>query len=294
MKTALLGTGLLGSAIAQRLHQQGRPLLVWNRSPERAEPLKQQGIFVADSASEAITNTKTCLLLLSDAAAIEQVMFRDPAIGSLQGKTLIQMGTIAPDESRYLAGLTQQQGGQYLEAPVLGSLPEARAGTLIVMGGGDPGLFSTCLPLLRDLGSNPQRIGPVGHAAALKLAMNQLIASLTTGFSLSLGLVQAEGVDVNQFMSLLRTSALYAPTFDKKLEKYLTHSYDKPNFPLKHLVKDTELFAMAAARQHMDCHPLEAMLAVFRAGMAAGLADQDYSALYEAVNPDSARPVSAL
>jgi 3-hydroxyisobutyrate dehydrogenase-like beta-hydroxyacid dehydrogenase len=115
--------------------------------------------------------------------------------------------------------------------------------------------------------------------------MNQLIATLTTGFSLSLGLVRAESVDVEQFMGLLRESALYAPTFDKKLGKYLEHQYANPNFPLRHLIKDTELFAEVAEQNHMDRRLLDALLAVFADGCKAGHCDDDYSSLYEAINP---------
>jgi 3-hydroxyisobutyrate dehydrogenase-like beta-hydroxyacid dehydrogenase len=119
----------------------------------------------------------------------------------------------------------------------------------------------------------------------MKLAMNQLIATLTAAFSLSLGLVRAEGVDVEQFMGLLRESTLYAKTFDKKLTKMLEHNYTRPNFPLKHLIKDLALFRQVAEKNGMEFSIPQAMLEVFEKGAAAGYSDEDYSALYEAINP---------
>ena len=121
------------------------------------------------------------------------------------------------------------------------------------------------------------------QGAALKLAMNQLIAGLTSCFSLSLGLVRAEGIEVAQFMDLLRGSALYAPTFDKKLDKYLSHEYGKANFPLKHLLKDVRLFGEVAEKAGMDTAFLTAVERACIRARERGYAEQDYSAVYEAV-----------
>ncbi len=225
------------------------------------------------------------VLVLSDAAAIRESLLKGDPAPDLTGRVCIQMGTIAPQESRNLAEDIAKAGGAYLEAPVLGSLPEAREGRLIVMAGGDPELFERCLPLLRALGQDPQRIGAVGQAAALKLAMNQLIAGLTATFALSLGLVRAEGIEVEQFMTLLRASALYAPTFDKKLAKYLNQDYAGANFPLKHLLKDVRLFREVTAPLGMDSAMITTLEAACIRALAKGYGDQDYSALYEAMVP---------
>jgi 3-hydroxyisobutyrate dehydrogenase len=170
---------------------------------------------------------------------------------------------------------------------VLGSLPEAREGNLIVMAGGDRDLFERCRPLLRDLSRDPQWIGPVGQGAALKLAMNQLIAGLTASFATSLALVRREGIDVEQFMNLLRGSALYAKTFDKKLDKYLSRDYAGASFPLKHLLKDVRLFARVGEAAGLDTRVISAIEAVCADAASVGLADQDYSALYEALSPST-------
>jgi 3-hydroxyisobutyrate dehydrogenase len=114
--------------------------------------------------------------------------------------------------------------------------------------------------------------------------MNQLIAGLTASFALSLGLVRKAGLDVEQFMGMLRGSALYAPTFDKKLDKYLQHDYASANFPLKHLLKDVRLMQSVMGEAGIDTGLLEAVAAAAERGIAAGYGDMDYSALYEALN----------
>jgi 3-hydroxyisobutyrate dehydrogenase len=285
MKVAVLGLGLMGSALALRLQARGQAVVGWNRTAERLSALARQGLETAPSAADALSGADLCILALSDHRAVVATLFRDGTAERLAGRKLVQMGTIAPSESRDLAARVAAAGGAYLEAPVLGSLPEAQAGRLIVMAGGDPELFAACLPVLRCLGEDPRLVGPVGQGAALKLAMNQLIAGLTATFSLSLGLVRAEGIDVEQFMALLRDSALYAPTFDKKLAKYLSHDYGQANFPLKHLLKDVRLFRRVAEPLGLDNALITTIEAACARAIGLGYADQDYSALYEAIAP---------
>ena len=273
----------MGNAVAERLNGLGFRITGWNRSPDAAEAACASGL-VASTDPGVAAGADVLLLTLSDGSAINRVLFDDPGF-DLAGTTVLQLGTIAPHESRDLAKRVEQAEGHYLEAPVLGSLPEARSGTLIVMAAGDASDFERCRPLLEALGDTPRLIGPTGKAATLKLAMNQLIAGLTAAFSASLGLVRAEGIDVRLFMDLLRGSALYAPTFDKKLAKMLAHEYANPNFPLRHLLKDTRLFAEAAASRQLDTRVVAALAALFESGFAAGHADDDYSVLYESVNP---------
>ena len=284
MKTAVLGLGLMGSEIALRLKRQGREVICWNRGEANRDGAARRGLDLALTPAEAVAASELVILVLSDAAAITDTLF-DPADPvELRGRVLIQMGTIAPEESRAIAERVASLGGDYLEAPVLGSLPEAREGTLILMAGGDRDLFERCRPLLRDLSRDPQWIGPVGQGAALKLAMNQLIAGLTASFATSLALVRREGIDIEQFMTLLRGSALHAKTFDKKLDKYLSHDYAGASFPLKHLLKDVRLFARVGEAWQVDTRMISAIEAVCADAAAAGLADQDYSALYEVVS----------
>jgi 3-hydroxyisobutyrate dehydrogenase len=168
----------------------------------------------------------------------------------------------------------------------LGSIPEAKAGKLIVMVGGSPEQFQRWLELLQHFGSEPLLIGSVGAAAAVKLALNQLIASLTAAFALSLGFIQHQGTDVELFMQILRNSALYAPTFDKKLQRMLERNYSNPNFPTKHLMKDTDLFISEAKSVGLNISTIEGVRKILEMALNKGLAEEDYSSLFSAINPD--------
>ena len=279
MTIALFGTGLLGSAIATRLLERGHELLVWNRSPERCAPLQATGARLAASPAEAAATAEWLITVLSDGPTTAAVLLE--GVGeNLAGRRVLQMGTIGVQESVALAKAVAERGGDYLEAPVLGSRPEALAGTLQLMAGGPTALMEEALPLLRDLAPEPRHLGPVGSAMATKLALNQLIASLTHAFSLSLHLVQRQGVDPEAFMGLLRSSALYAPTFDKKLQRELDGDYANPNFPTAHLRKDLALFQAAAADAGLEVSGLDGLLQLLAGATPAGLDELDYCALH--------------
>ena len=280
-----IGTGLMGLPMAERLLAAGFSVIAYNRTQAKLEPLSNTGAMIAQSPVEVLQQADCVLLMLADAAAIQAVLLAPGTQAVLSGRTIIQMGTIAPDESCAIAAAVEAVGGDYLEAPVLGSIPEAQAGKLIVMVGSSPEQFQRWSQLLQQLGPEPLLIGEVGKAAALKLALNQLISSLTTAFALSLGFVMRQGVDVETFMSILRDSALYAPTFDKKLQRMVERNYANPNFPTKHLLKDTNLFLGATQAAGLNVSSLEGVRAILEAAQQMNLAEEDYSALFSAVNP---------
>jgi 3-hydroxyisobutyrate dehydrogenase len=284
-RIGVLGTGLMGAPIAGRLLSAGSPVTVYNRTISKTTNLAAQGATVATDVAALFTATEVVVLMLTDAEAIAALLFANDV--PLVGKTIIQMGTIAPQESQALHDQVAQRGGEYLEAPVLGSIPEAQSGNLIIMVGASEPQFQRWRPLLQTLGPAPCYIGPVGQAAAVKLALNQLIASLTTAFGLSLALIQQAGVDSAAFMEILRSSALYAPTFDKKLSRMLEGNYRNPNFPVKHLLKDVNLFAQAAEAAQIPAGLMTPIAALLEQTMAADLGDADYSALFSQITPQS-------
>ena len=290
MQVGILGTGLMGAPMALRLHQAGFEVTAWNRTAEKLMPLQQAGMAMVGSAAGAIASSPVTITMLSDAAAIESTVLAEPA--ALTGRTILQMGTIAPAESRELNQKIRAAGGAYLEAPVLGSIPQVEAGSLIVMVGSTSEQYDQWLPVLKCFGPAPQWMGAVGMAAATKLAMNQLIGTLTAAFSMSLSLVQQEGLDIEKFMGIVRESALYAPTFDKKLARMCDRNFSDPNFPTKHLLKDMNLFVKAAQAQGIDATVAAGVSQIAESAIAQGLADQDYSAIYSAINAQPRPPES--
>ena len=275
---ALLGTGTLGSAIAQRFLAQGLDVHVWNRDSSRTAPLIDLGAIAITDLQTATHDCHSIVTVLTNGAVTTEVV---AALGPLNGSTLISMGTMGLSESKALATQVLLQKGSYLEAPVLGSKPQALSGSLLVMAGGDADVFEQQLELLRHLSQQPKLVGPVGSGAATKLALNQLIASLTHSFSLSLRLIQQAGVPVETFMEILRPSALYAPTFDKKLERMLLGHYEDPNFSTALLRKDLELFLQETSEAGLQDLGLQGLAELLNKAKGTQLDHQDYCALHE-------------
>jgi 3-hydroxyisobutyrate dehydrogenase len=266
----------------------GHRVWVYNRTLARLKPLELAGATVCQTPLELAQAVEAMILMVTDGAAVRSLL---EAMGAssrpspLDNLSLIQMGTIAPTESQALSHIVAQAGGTYLEAPVLGSIPEAKNGKLIIMVGAEEEVYRRWQPLLECLSSTLYRAGPVGSAATLKLAMNQLIGSLTAAFAQSLGLVQSAGIDVDTFMAVVRQSAVYAPTFDKKLPRMQTRQFADPNFPTKHLLKDMGLFVEAAEAAGLSTLLAESVRQLVEQAVEAGFADDDYAALFNLVSP---------
>jgi 3-hydroxyisobutyrate dehydrogenase len=287
MKVGFLGTGLMGVPMVERLLNQGISVIAYNRTLEKLTPLGQLGAKTVSSPEQVIQEADCLILMLTNAAAIQEVLGLNSQQSNLDNRTIIQMGTIAPSESKQLRDQIVAQGGEYLEAPVLGSIPEAKNGTLLVMVGATEKQFGQWSNLLAYFGKEPMLIGEVGSAAALKLALNQLIASLTSAFALSLAFLSQQEVDIEKFMTILRQSALYAPTFDKKLTRMLEKNYANPNFPTKHLLKDVNLFLEESEKLDLTAFPLTGVQRLLQKALEMGLAEEDYSALYGAIASES-------
>jgi len=303
MNIGIMGIGLMGHAFVERfiacnMADDNFTISAYNRSLEKLDDLKESAIDICDSAEGLIDRSQVIILMASDAAAIEALLPLDSVdsgsagsgsaesrTASLAGKTILQMATIAPQQSRELSAAVERCGGRYLEAPVLGSIPEARDGSLIIMAGGRRDVFDEVLPVLEVLGSAPRYIGEAGSGAALKLAMNQLIAALTAGFSLSLAYAMKNGVDTDLFMDTVRDSALYAKTYDKKLDKYLSRDFGTANFSTRHLLKDIRLFIEDAEAAGLDTDALEGIERITSKAVDSGMASMDYSSIFEMISP---------
>ena len=279
----------MGHAFVERFLSQGFTVRIFNRTQNNIKDLVDNGVIACSTANELISLSSTIILMVSDADAINKLLRLNKQSfkqDDLQGKTILQMATISPRQSKEIGEVISSCGGRYLEAPVLGSIPEAKTGTLIIMAGGSKDVFKDALPILQVLGSAPRYIGETGSAAALKLAMNQLIATLTAGFSLSLGYAIKNGVDTDVFMDTVRESALYAKTYDKKLQKYLHRDFGTANFSTRHLLKDIRLFIDDAKAAGLNTDALEGIERITGQTVENGMDLMDYSSIYQVICPD--------
>jgi 3-hydroxyisobutyrate dehydrogenase len=283
MKLGLIGTGLMGTPLAKKIIDAGNKLNVYNRTISKTSEIESYGAKVYKDPSMLIKDSDEIILMLTDFDAIHNILF-DEYDGQFQDKTIIQMSTIAPEESKELQRRIQKLRGQYFEAPVLGSIKQIMNLELIVLVGGSKEQFKMWQPLFSVFSKKILHIGEVGDASAMKLALNQLIISQTVAFSMSLGYLRENNLDTNQFMEILRGSALYAPTFDKKLYNMINREFQNPNFPLKHLLKDLDLILGEFAESGINTNSLKGTRKILVDSIQHGYADHDYSALYNSIH----------
>jgi 3-hydroxyisobutyrate dehydrogenase len=284
MKVGVIGTGYMGFPMAEKLIESGYEIVVFNRTIQKANPLEEKGAAVAKSFKEACSLSNVILLVLSDFGAIRELL-DSIELNLLSGKTLIQMSTIKSEESINLCAQLKAYNCEYAEAPVLGSIPQIKEKSLIIFYGGEEKTLVKVKPLFDSFANRVEIIGKIGDASAMKLSVNQLIVGLTTIFSMSLGFVRESNLSVDQFMSIIRGSALNAPTYDKKLSNYLNRHYENPNFPLKHLLKDLNLIKDSFEDKRINTVVLEGFQKILESGLSNNLGELDYSALYEVIHP---------
>lgn len=284
MNIGIAGMGLMGKALALKYEKSGLELNVYNRTSKKAEKVSSDKIKICKSPNELVDKSETILLMLSDFNAISD--FLSNISISLINKVIVQMGTIAPGESELLNERILFLKGEYFEAPVLGSIKQIEENELITLFGGSEEQFNNYRKLFEYYSKTVAYIGKIGNAAAVKLALNQLIASQTAVFAMSLGYLRNKNIDTEIFMQILRDSALYAPTFDKKLQNYLERDFNNPNFPLKHLLKDVRLMKEEFNGKKINTDILKSVISIIDEGIRNKLGEKDYSAIYQVIHPE--------
>jgi len=206
MIVGILGLGKMGRAIAERLEQEGQALVVWNRSPGKAEGLEAA---VATSPAALARDCDVILSILSDDAAIEQVYAGQDGLLStdLTGKTIVEMTTTAPGTTRALEPKVQAKNGQMLECPVGGTIGPARDGQLLGLAGGTEAAFAVARTVLERITRRLEHLGPMGSGAAMKLAINLPLMIYWGALGEALRLAGKGGIDTDQALSILADSS---------------------------------------------------------------------------------------
>jgi 3-hydroxyisobutyrate dehydrogenase-like beta-hydroxyacid dehydrogenase len=265
----------MGLPMARRLVAAGYDVRAWNRTRAKAESL--EGATVAGSPGEAAEGANAVITMLAIPEAVrEAITGRDGIAASIGAEaTLIEMSTIGPDVEREIFGQLPA-GVTMLDAPVLGSIPQATEGELKVMVGGDSDVLARWRELLETFGA-VSHIGELGHGAGVKLVVNSTLGALMTALGEALALADGLGLEREKVLDVLVQSPL-AVTAKGKRANIESGDY-KPNFKLALAAKDMRLVTEAAGRAGVDLKVAEAAHAWFELADAADLSDLDYSAV---------------
>jgi 3-hydroxyisobutyrate dehydrogenase len=275
---AVLGTGIMGSAMARNLVRAGLRTTVWDRSPSATAPLSEAGAVAAASPEEAVRDARLVITMLPTAAVVESVIFGDGVAEAFtRGAVWAQMGTIGVAATAGVAGRLGQlrPDVMFVDAPVSGSKAPAEAGQLLILASGPAEAEAIADPPFSAIGRQTLWLGPAGQGSRMKLVVNAYMSILIEGVAEALELAGQLGIDDGQLAEAIEGGPLDAPIADAKLHKMARGDF-APEFPLEWALKDVDL-AIAAAG-HDTLPVLAALSRQWRAAVDAGHGREDVSA----------------
>jgi 3-hydroxyisobutyrate dehydrogenase len=278
VRVAVLGTGIMGSAMARNLAAAGLRTTVWDRSPAATAPLSDAGALVAASPAEAVHDAQVVITMLPTADVVTSVIFDSGVAGALPaGAAWAQMGTIGLAET---TGISSRLGElrpdvMFVDAPVSGSKGPAEAGQLLILASGPPEAAATVAPVFAAIGRRTVWLGQAGQGSRMKLAVNAYMSILIEGVAEALELAGQLGIDDSKLAEAIEGGPLDAPIADAKLHKMERGDY-AAEFPLEWALKDVDLALSAAGDDELPL--LAALSRQWHAAVDAGHGREDVSA----------------
>jgi 3-hydroxyisobutyrate dehydrogenase len=281
---AILGLGIMGGGMAARLLSSGFPVVVYNRSREKAEPLAKAGALIADSPGDAASRADAILSMVADDGASRQIWLGEHGAlaGVRQGSLLIESSTLSVDWVKELATYAVEHHCEFLDAPVTGTKPHAANGELFFMVGGSSSAFEKARPIFSVLGREALHLGPTGSGSLIKLINNFVCGVQAACFAEAMSLVDGSGLDREKSVAVLSNSALASPLIKRMLAALAADDY-APNFPLKLMAKDIGYAMREASALGLTLQTAAPALEVFRNAVAEGFGDEDFSAVLKSL-----------
>ena len=278
-KIAYLGIGVMGRGMGGNLLAAGYPVTVWNRTPERCEPLVAKGAKQAGSPSEAVADVDVVMYCLSDDAAVEDLVFGagDLISGVKAGQIAIDMTTIHPDTTRKEAAAFADKGVRFLEAPVFGSKNEAANGGLWIVVGGEKALYEEVKPILEVLSETTHYMGGTAMGTSMKLVGNLVVASQIEALGEAMILATKAGLDPEDVLGVLHVTDFKSPIFDGVGGALIERDFST-HFALKLMLKDANLIAQFAQDLNVPIPASAATREVVKAAVNKGWGEENASA----------------
>jgi 3-hydroxyisobutyrate dehydrogenase-like beta-hydroxyacid dehydrogenase len=278
LTVGLIGLGNMGTAMAERLLDAGYELVVYNRTPAKAEPLREGGAVVASTPAHLVQQVDVVLTSLANDEAFEAVA-EDVLSSARPGSVLVDMSTVSPAVSARVASFAEAAAVAYLRAPVSGNPTVVRAGNLSFIVSGAREALERVEPVIRAIGPTVHHVGDGEQARIVKLALNLMIAGLAQLMSEALVLGEAAGVSRADLLEVMGSSAAGAPFVKYKTEPLLRDDFSA-TFTTALMEKDIDLILDAAEQAGVELPLANEMKALLRAACEAGYADDDLMALF--------------
>ncbi|MCX5649155.1 MAG: NAD(P)-dependent oxidoreductase [Planctomycetota bacterium] len=280
-KVGFVGLGLMGTPMAECLLKAGYLLTVWNRTPGKMEPLAAAGAKKAVSPAAVAKGADFVVVMVADDGALDNVLFDEEGLsrGMKRSSLLINCSTTSPAMSWRAATALRSLKVHYLEAPVMWSVSAAQEGKLQVLVGGSRNDFARAKPILDALGT-VHYVGEVGKGATMRIACSVMVAAMMQTFAEAFVLARKAGVPFETMMEILHAGPVESPLY-RIAEQTIVNAGGRPNFYLKHMVKDLNL-ATDLARQLDVPLPLASQVRqMFTIVKNLGKGNDDFSSVLE-------------
>ncbi|XBS71306.1 NAD(P)-dependent oxidoreductase [Acerihabitans sp. KWT182] len=278
---AVLGLGAMGHAFAANLLKKGFTVRGWNRSRRKGEDLAPAGLALFDTPQEAVRDAEVIILMLTDAAATENVIIGDNGIlPHVQQRAVVaQMGTIGLVSTDKLAKAIAEARADvaFVDAPVSGTKAPAENAQITVLAGGDRERAAAIEPVFGAIAKGVKWLGPVGAGSRMKLVVNAWLIAMVQGMSESLVLAETLGFSPDEFWSVLEGGPLAAPYVKNKLGMIASGDYT-PQMQLSLALKDARLALDAAGDAELP--GLSVTSKFWQDAVDAGLGEEDIAVVY--------------
>ncbi len=276
-RVGLIGLGNMGTAIGERLLLAGYPLVVFNRTREKARPLEEAGALVSDSIGELVQAVDVVLTSVADDDALACVV-EEIAPAARPGTLLIELSTVTAAVSARVATRVEPEV-RYVRSPVSGNPSVVRSGNLSFIASGEKAHVDVATPLMLAIGSRIHYVGQGELARVVKLAINLILAGLGELMAEALVLGETNGVSRRALLEVMGDSAVGAPFVKYKSQPLIDDDYS-PTFATKLMHKDVRLVLDLAMEAGVRLPVAEELLTRLEATMDAGYGDADFIALF--------------
>ena len=285
-----IGLGAMGEAMALNLVKSGTPLVIWNRTPAKAETLAAAGAELAHKAEEVFALSQTVILMLADGKAIDTVLARGNHCfaNMIRGRTVVHMGTTSPAYSRGLEADIRSAGGRYVEAPVSGSRKPAEAGQLVAMLAGEADAVVDVRPVLAPMCRETMVCGLVPNALLMKLSVNLFLISLVTGLAEAVHFAEHNGLDLEQLLAVLDAGPMASDVSRVKAPKLVGRNF-AVQAAISNVLENNRLIAEVAREIGIASPLLDVCHALYNETFALGLGEADMVAVLKAIEARSER-----
>lgn len=278
VRVGLLGVGLMGSAMAHRLLDQGLEVTAWDRDAEHLHALRERGAQTPAEPADVLDGATAVITMLPTADVILDVV--EPLLDAWPAETIwVQMSSVGAAEADQLTQVAEAHSVTIVDAPVSGSTQPAEHGQLTILASGPDSAHDALGGIFSVLGSRVLWVGQAGMGSRLKLATNHYMITTVVALAESMHLCEAMGLDPRHFIELLDGGPLGSAYGIQKLDEMRRHEYPA-GFPVRLAYKDLGLVREVEQSSHLRMPLLDVVLGEFDHAVRE-VGDQDLAAIYE-------------